>query len=111
MDADPGAAGTPWTRSAEIETVLARGASGVAADTFDQPNAAAMIGEPARFPDSSFADQRERFLVRARTNEMALVRDREALAEGEDQSTALERIQAIALLWKRRRLPGLPVGK
>ena len=120
------APGIPWTRSAEIETVLARGASGVAADTFDQPNAAAMIGEPARFSNSSFADQRERFLVRARTNEMALVRDREALAEGEDQSTALERIQAIAhrlaevgpasaawtksepklLLWKRRRLPG-----
>ncbi len=90
------AAGATRTQPDEIEPVLALGAKGVAVKRSDPPEFTPSIRSPTRVPDAGSAGQRERFLARARTDEAALVRDRQALAEGESQTLALERIQAIA---------------
>ena len=96
MGGDAVAYATPRTQPDEMATVLALGASGVAVKSFDRPNASDSAGSPTLVAEPSFAGQRERFLVRVRADEMALVSDRLALAEDGDQSPALERIQAIA---------------
>ncbi len=93
---EPLAVRTPRTQSDEIEATLALGSRDVAVKTSDRLDAAPSVGVPMRDPDASFAVQRGRFLERARTDKTALVRDRQALAEGEDQNPALERIQSIA---------------
>jgi CheY-like chemotaxis protein len=95
-DGEPVAAGVPLTQSDEIEVVPASGVRSVAVGAPDRLDAPAEVRNLMRAPDASFDGQRERFLLRARTDEMALVRDRQALARGEDQTSALERVQAIA---------------
>ena len=95
-DGEAFAARTPRTQSDGIETFLAPAARGVAVRAFDRPDVATSVDDPMGDPHSSAAGQRERFLGRARADVLALVRDRRALAEGEDQTLALGRIQAIA---------------
>jgi two-component system OmpR family response regulator len=80
----------------ELEHFRALGAEGVISKPFDPLTLAASVRRHMQPPKDPLAGPRSRFLNLARTDAMALTRDRLALADEANAGAAFERIKAIA---------------